>query len=101
MKRTTSKGYALMKDPAARCLQLAVRQWALEHEHQLMRVLEFAAAAEHRRVASDALGYARQSPEQLRGLVLAARDADDEVRNNATRALSIVGPVECRLQVLD
>lgn len=85
-----SKGYALMKDPAARSLQLAVRQWALEHEHQLMRVLEFAAAAEHRRVASDALGYARQSPEQLRGLVLAARDADDEVRNNATRALGVL-----------
>jgi hypothetical protein len=85
-----SNGYALMKDPAARSLQLAVRQWAIKHERELMRVLEFSGAAAHRRVAADAIGYARQSREQILALVRAARDPDEEVRNNATRALGVL-----------
>ena len=43
-----------------------------------------------RRVASDAMGYARQSREQIVAVVRAARDLDDEVRNNATRALGVL-----------
>jgi hypothetical protein len=85
-----SNGYALVKDPTARSLQLSVRHWAIKHELELMRVLEFSSAAEHRRVASDAMGYARQSREQIRALMRAARDPDDEVRNNATRALGVL-----------
>jgi len=85
-----SNGYALITDPAARSLQLAVRQWAVKNEQQLMRVLASSSAAEHRRVASDALGYARQSHDQILALVHAARDPDDEVRNNATRALGVL-----------
>jgi len=53
-------------------------------------VLEFSSAVEHRRVASDAVGYARQSQDQILALVRAARDPDDEVRNNATRALGVL-----------
>jgi hypothetical protein len=60
-----SQGYALLKDPAARALQLEVRQWALKRERELMAVLEFSSAVEHRRVAGDALGYARQSRRQV------------------------------------
>ncbi len=85
-----SNGYALVTDPTARSLELAVRQWAIKHEQELLRVLEFSSAAEDRRVASDALGYARQSREQIIALVRAARDPDDEVRNNATRALGVL-----------
>lgn len=85
-----SNGYALVKDPTARSLQLAVRQWAIKHERELMRVLEFSSATEHRRVASDAMGYTRQSQEQILALVRAARDPDDEVRNNAARALGVL-----------
>ncbi len=85
-----SKGYALIKDPNARSLQLAVRQWAIQHERELLRVLESSSAVQHRRVASDALGYARQSRDQILALVRAARDPDDEVRNNATRALGVL-----------
>jgi hypothetical protein len=85
-----SNGYALVKDPTARSLQLAVRQWAIKHERELMRVLKFSSAVEHRRVASDATGYTRQSQEQIVALVHAARDPDDEVRNNATRALGVL-----------
>lgn len=85
-----SNGYALIKDPTARSLQLAVRQWAIEHERELPGVLEYSAAVQHRRVAGDALGYAHQSREQILALVRAARDPDDEVRNNATRALGVL-----------
>jgi hypothetical protein len=85
-----SKGYALIKDPAARSLQLAVRRWAIDHEGQLLRVLQFSSSAEHRRIASDALGYARQSRRQILALVHAASDADEDVRNNAARAVSVL-----------
>ncbi len=85
-----SHGYSLIKDPTARSLQLTVRQWAIKHEQELLRVLEFSSAVGHRRVAGDALGYVRQSHEQILALVRAARDNDDEVRNNATRALGVL-----------
>jgi hypothetical protein len=85
-----SNGYALVKDPAARSLQLAVRQGAVKHEHELLQALERSSAVEHRRVASDAVGYARQCREQILALVHAASDPDDEVRNNATRALGVL-----------
>lgn len=85
-----SNGYALVKDATARSLQLAVRQWAIKHEQELFRALEFSSAIEDRRVASDAMGYARQSRGQILALVRAASDPDHEVRNNATRALGVL-----------
>lgn len=85
-----SQGYALAKDPPARTVQLELRAWALQHERELFRVLETSADARHRRVASDAAGYLRQSKRQMEALVRASRDPDDEVRNNATRALVVL-----------
>jgi hypothetical protein len=85
-----SAGYALIKDPDAKSLQLAIRKWTIEHERELLRVLEFSSAVVDRRVASEAVGYARQSHDQILALVGAARDPDDEVRNNATSALGVL-----------
>ena len=85
-----SQGYALIKDPAARSLQLAARRWILKHEKQIYDVLAHSSDAAHRRIASDAVGYGRQSARQLQALVRASQDADDEVRNNATRALGVL-----------
>ena len=85
-----SKGYALSKDASVRLLQLSVHQWAMRNERTLLRALKSASIVRHRQVASDALGYARQSEEQIKALVSAARDPDDEVRNNATRALGVL-----------
>ena len=92
-----SQGYALLKDPAARPLQLEVRRWALQHERELIRVLSSSSFVEDRRVASDVLGYSRQSDEQIQALVNAARDRDDDVRNNATRALGVLVRSNARL----
>lgn len=85
-----SNGYALINDPNARSLQLHVHEWALEHPEELIQVLRFSSSVEDRRIASDALGYARQSAAQINTLVQGARDPDDEVRNNATRALVVL-----------
>jgi hypothetical protein len=85
-----SRGYALIKDPAARALQLEMRTWALAHGPELVRVLQSSAEAKQRRVASVVLGYAEQSREQMVALVRAARDPDSLVRNNATRALGVL-----------
>jgi hypothetical protein len=85
-----SKGYALMKDPDARSIQLAVRRYAIAHERELLRALEFSADSKQRAIASEALGYARQSPRQVLALTRAARDPDEEVRNNATRAVGVL-----------
>ncbi len=85
-----SKGYSLINDPDARSLQLQVREWALAHEPDMIRVLRSSSNVNDRRIASDALGYANQSTAQIGALVAAARDPDDEVRNNATRALGVL-----------
>jgi hypothetical protein len=85
-----SKGYALFRDPTANALQLALREYAAQHQSELLRVLKSSSDSEQRAVAATALGYAQQSPEQIEALVGATRDADETVRNNATRALAVL-----------
>ncbi|MGE5647163.1 MAG: HEAT repeat domain-containing protein [Acidobacteriota bacterium] len=85
-----SKGYSLVEDPTVRSIQRSIRRWAVKHEREVFQALERSSDAEHRQVASLAAGYARQSPEQIRALVRAARDPNDTVRNNATRALGVL-----------
>ena len=45
----------------------------------------------------EALGYARQSPRQVLALMRAARDPDEGVRNNATRAIAVLARANHRL----
>jgi hypothetical protein len=92
-----SKGYALTRDPAVRSIQLTLRRYALAHEPELFHVLESSRDAKHRATASEALGYARQSPRQVLALTRAARDPDQEVRNNATRAIGVLAGANDRL----
>src|SRR5262249_10277249 len=82
-----SEGYALTNDPKARKAQLAIRDYALQHEEILFQVLGSSANAEHRAIAAQMLGYGRQSDQQIDALVHASLDADDGVRNDAVRAL--------------
>jgi len=92
-----SKGYALSHDSALRSIQLALRRYSLAHEPELFQVLESSRDAKHRAIASHALGYARQSARQILALSRAARDPDDEVRNNATRAIGVLAEANDRL----
>jgi hypothetical protein len=85
-----SKGYALSEYAPLRAVQLKMRAYAVRHEGLLRDVLETSAADQQRIVASELLGYARQSGSQVAALARASRDADAEVRNNATRALVVI-----------
>jgi hypothetical protein len=85
-----SKGYALSAYPPLRSTQLEMREYAVEHGTSLRRVLETSSDDQHRVVAAQMLGYARQSRSQLASLAHASRDSDGTVRNNATRALSVL-----------
>lgn len=85
-----STGYALSKDPELRAIQLRMRETALRHEQELYTIAAQSAAATSRAAAVHFLGYAQRSPRQISALGSAARDADQNVRNNATRALSVL-----------
>jgi HEAT repeats len=85
-----SNGYALFKDPAAHSVQLAMREYSVQHQDELLRVLKSSSDSEQRAIAANALGYARQSPEQVAALVWASRDSEETVRNNAVRALAVL-----------
>ena len=73
-----------------RAIQLRMREGALRHEEELLRVLLEAAEDRQRIVASALCGYTRQSTRQIDSLLLASRDANETVRNNATRALAVL-----------
>ena len=86
-----SKGYALSTgDSTLREKQMAARAYATRHEQSIIAVLQRSSEAKQRVVASFLLGYARQSSAQIANLVRASNDADDGVRNNATRALAVL-----------
>jgi hypothetical protein len=86
-----SAGYALVHDPAARALQLQLREYALAHENELLRVLESCSDARQRRIAASAVGYQSKSSQQVAALVKASRDTDEGVRDEAIRALGVLG----------
>jgi len=86
-----SKGYALSTtDSRLRAKQEAMREYATKHEDLIRDVLETSSEAQQRLVAAHFLGYANQSKTQIAALVRASHDANDVVRNNATRALGVL-----------
>lgn len=85
-----SQGYALAHDPEERAQDLAIRTYTLKNEELVYQVLSGSADVEHRRTAAQFLGYATQSQRQIDALTQASHDVDEGVRNNATRALSVL-----------
>jgi len=85
-----SKGYSLSVYPPMRAIQLRMREAAVAREAEVLRALAEAADDQERTTASALAGYTRQSGEQIATLVEAARDPNDTVRNNATRALAVL-----------
>jgi hypothetical protein len=83
----TNPGYRLIKYPPARQAALQVREYALAHFSELEDVLQHSADNQQRAWAADALGYGERSDRQVAALLRACRDADDGVRDEATRAL--------------
>jgi len=86
-----TKGYALSTYPPLRAKQLAMREYATRNAALIGRVLRDSANAQQRAVAAHLLGYANTNAQQIAQLVAAARDEDEPVRNNAIRALGVLG----------
>jgi len=85
-----SNGYSLSNDPTLRDVELRMRTYSLSHAAVLERVLLDSSEAQQRRASACLLGYAERSAAQVRSLIEAARDADEDVRNNALRALWVL-----------
>jgi hypothetical protein len=85
-----SEGYTLTNDPSARRAELAVREYALHNETLILQVLASSSDGRHRSIAAQMAGYGRQSEEQIDALVRASLDAEDNVRNDAVRALEVL-----------
>ena len=86
-----SKGYALSTYPPLRARQLAMREYATGNATLISRVLSESSDSQQRAVAAHLLGYANSNEQQIAQLVSATRDIDEQVRNNAVRALAVLG----------
>jgi hypothetical protein len=86
----TSNGYSLNAYPPMREKQLAMREFALGNERLVREVLKSSREDKQRAVAAEVLGYADTTRTQVSALVKASFDANNEVRNNAVRALSVI-----------
>jgi hypothetical protein len=86
-----SEGYPLAREnPTLRAKQLQWRETVRRHERTLLAVVRSAGDAAQRRIAAAALGYLRPSDSQVAALVSASFDADEDVRNDAVRALAVL-----------
>ena len=85
-----SRGYMLSNDPALRKINRSMRVYALHRGRALSQVLREAWEPSQRRAAAALLGYAKRTPAQVQALADAVGDEDDEVRNNAVRALWVL-----------
>ena len=85
-----SLGHSMMDYAPARAVQRRFRQYALGNVPTLQEVLKTSADASHRALAAQIIAYASNKNLVVPDLVRALRDSDGQVRNNATRALSIM-----------
>ncbi|WP_035356343.1 HEAT repeat domain-containing protein [Edaphobacter aggregans] len=88
-----SQGYMISKDPSLKAVNLAMRAYALEREPEIRNVLQTAGDPKQRRAAAALLGYVHRSQTQAEALSKAINDPDEEVRNNAVRALAVLSAV--------
>ena len=92
-----SRGFALSSDDEElRKKQLAMHEYAVKNEPIIRNVLRSSSEEEHRQAAAQLLGYSNRSRQQIHELARASRDADDTVRNNATRALIVLAKSDAK-----
>jgi hypothetical protein len=85
-----SQGYALDNYPPAREEQQKFIQYANQDFFLLSKVLRESKYAEHRAAAAEIIAYSKNRKQAAKELLYAVDDADQDVRNNATRALGIL-----------
>lgn len=86
-----SQGHMLANDPEMRAQQDVFMRFARTDPQLFARVLRESSEAEHRAIAATVVGYAADKAWAARELEAAAFDEDGGVRNNAVRALAIIG----------
>ena len=85
-----SNGYALFNYAPARSEQNKLIQYASSNLPVLVRVMQNSKNARQRAAAVTMIAYTTEKKKIANYLLYAVDDADDEVRNNATRALGIL-----------
>ncbi|HEY1112071.1 MAG TPA: hypothetical protein VGE66_00860 [Chitinophagaceae bacterium] len=83
-------GYSLLTYAAARNEQANFMVFAQQKFQELAKVLKYSKDAEHRAAAAQVIAYASDKRKVAEHLLYAIKDADENVRNNATRAVSIL-----------
>lgn len=89
-----SQGHALTHYPAARAVQEQYIKFAARDLKQLRDVLHNSNNAEHRALAAQVIAYTKNKQAVVSDLVAAIEDPDDNVRNNAMRALSVMAQAQ-------
>jgi hypothetical protein len=85
-----SQGYAVSAYPEMKAVNLAMRSYSMDRESELIGVLEHSNDTKQRIAAAQLLGYTKRSPAQVKALSRAVADPNENVRNNATRALEVL-----------
>jgi HEAT repeat protein len=85
-----SQGHALSSDPAMRAAEQKAIQFAASNLDTVRNVLKNSSDGGQRATAAWIIGYAPDKRLILDDLIDAARDPDETVRNNSTRALGVI-----------
>ena len=93
-QKTSLKGHALTHYPAARAIQEQFIKFAARDLKQLRDVLHNSNNAEHRALAAELIAYTKNKQAVVGDLVAAIKDPDDDVRNNAIRALGVMAQAQ-------
>lgn len=83
-------GYSLVTYAAARKEQSNFIGFAQKKFRELEKVLKYSKYAEHRAAAAQVIAYTNDKNKVTENLLYAIKDPDENVRNNATRAISVL-----------
>ncbi|HEU0113007.1 MAG TPA: hypothetical protein VFQ73_19180 [Flavisolibacter sp.] len=84
------EGYSLLTYQAARKEQSNFIVFAQEKFKELEKVLKYSKHAEHRAAAAQIIAYSAKKKLVAENLLYAIKDPDENVRNNATRAIGVL-----------
>lgn len=85
-----SQGHALFNYPKLRTIQEKYIAFANQYLKQLRTVIRDSSDANHRTLAVQIIAYYQDKRKILKDLVWGMNDANDKVRNNSMRALSVL-----------
>ena len=85
-----SQGYALFTYAPAKEQQLLLIDYAQDRFPLLEEIIRTSKYSKHRAIAAQLIAYTKDKKKIVDPLLFAVNDEDEEVRNNATRAISVL-----------